>query len=293
MPKIGLVTVLFKSDDVLEGFFRSLSAQTFIDYHLYIIDNSPSPKTDAILQKLGLIYPIGPSTHLRNDENVGVARGNNQGIQKSLEAGCSHILLLNNDIEFEQQSLLNEIYSHAVANKEEIIVPKIYFYDTGKIWLAGGWFSRWKGVAYHVGIGDADSPKYDVQRYFEYAPTCFMLIDRKVFISVGLMDEKYFVYYDDTDFIFRAIEKGYKILYLPNLNVRHKVSSSTGAESLFSLYYYTRNRIYFVNKNFSGLRRVIPLAFTLASRYLRYLFFYNGIQRDKLKQAIRDGFRMI
>lgn len=292
MPKIGLVTVLFNSDAVLEGFFKSLSAQTFKDYHLYLVDNTPNDKTTALLKNLISHYPIAAWTHICNEQNVGVAKGNNQGIEASMAVGCTHTLLLNNDIEFEQNFLLLEMYQYSIEHDEKIIVPKIYFFDSRKIWLAGGKFRKNRGTVYHIGIGDDDKPLYNKPAHFEYAPTCFMLIDNKVFRSIGLMDEKYFVYYDDTDFLYRAVQTGYKIFYMPSLQVLHKVSSSTGGgESLFTIYYSTRNRIYFLRKNFKGLRRIPPMFFTLLTRGVRY-FTFNGKQRAEMIRALKAGFKM-
>jgi GT2 family glycosyltransferase len=292
MPKIGLVTVLFNSDNVLEGFFKSLSAQTFKDYHLYLVDNTPNATTDAIIKRLGEQLPVSDSTHIRNPNNVGVAKGNNQGIALSIASGSTHTLLLNNDIEFDQRNMLSDIYQYSVAHHESIIVPKIYFYDSRKIWLAGGRFSPMKGIAHHIGIGEDDGPAYDTPEYFNYSPTCFMLLDNKVFQSIGLMDEQYFVYYDDTDFVYRATQKGFKIYYMPSLKVLHKVSSSTGGgESLFSIYYSTRNRIFFIRKNFSGMNKVIALSYTLITRGIRW-FIFDSKRKSEMVRAIQEGFKM-
>ena len=148
------------------------------------------------------------------------------------------------------------------------------------------------GTVYHIGIGDDDGPLYSKPAYFDYAPTCFMLIDNKVFKSIGLMDEKYFVYYDDTDFVYRAIRHGYRIFFLPSLHVLHKVSSSTGGEeSLFSIYYSTRNRIYFLRKNFNNLQKIPPMFFTLVTRGIRY-FTFRREQRAEMIKALKAGFKM-
>ncbi len=84
MKETGLVTVLFKSDDVLDGFIKSLSIQNYTDYHLFIIDNSPSLETDQLLKDLSIKYGFYQFTHLKNENNEGVAKGNNKGIQLSL-----------------------------------------------------------------------------------------------------------------------------------------------------------------------------------------------------------------
>lgn len=290
MGKLGLVTVLYKSDDVLEGFFKSLSLQEFTDYHLYLIDNSPCSTTESLVSSLVNKYPITGYTHIKNDQNIGVANGNNQGIERSLNDNCEYVLLLNNDIEFYQPFLIGEMIKYAEDKNEEIIIPKIFYFGTRTIWMAGGKTNTLKAISSHIGLDKEDCPEYNAAAYFDYAPTCFMLISRKTFNAAGMMDGNYFVYYDDTDFIFRAVNKGFRIYYLPNLEVFHKVSSSTGGkESLFAIYYLNRNRVYFIRKNLSFPTKHIALVYTILTRVLRY-FKYKSDQRKQLMRGVRDGF---
>lgn len=292
MAKIGLVTVLYKSDEVLEGFFKSLSNQSYKDYHLYMIDNTPNEFTNELIQRFQKLFPIESYTLIQNEENVGVACGNNQGINMSILDGCTHTLLLNNDIEFNDSTVLEKIYSSAVEKNEFIVVPKILFYGTKIIWMAGGRFLNNLGITEHLGEGMEDESLYNKATYSEYAPTCFMLINNNVFKSVGMMDERYFVYYDDTDFIFRARKGGYKIFYLPEIEIYHKVSTSTGGnESAVSIYYCNRNRIYFIRKNFTSYYIFTALSYTLLSRAIK-LFIYDRNKRRILMKAIVDGFNM-
>src|SRR6218665_1909533 len=260
MASIGLVTVLYNSDDVLDAFFKSLSEQSFADYHLYMIDNSVSESSTQLIKELTDKYAIKNYDHIKNENNEGVAKGNNQGIEKALKDGSEYVLLLNNDIEFDQKNLLGGLYTHANQNEEKIIIPKIFYSGTNKIWMAGGTMLESRGCGIHIGDGVEDGGQYDKQAYFTYAPTCFMLIRKDVFEKTGVMDEKYFVYYDDTDFVYRALKKGFKILYLPEFVIQHRVAYSTGGgESLFSIYYWNRNRMYFILKNLNIKNKVSAL----------------------------------
>lgn len=291
-PKIGLVTVLYHSNDVLPGFFNSLSAQSFKDYHLYLIDNSSGSGSRDLIQQLQEQYPLPAYTYIANAENEGVAHGNNQGIQMSMDAGCTHTLLLNNDIEFEQIDLLGKMYAYAVASGERMIVPKILFFDTRKIWMAGGRMLKTRGYTSHVGGLKADGPEYSTAGHFDYAPTCFMLIDNSLFREIGLMDPAYFVYFDDTDFVYRAVKRGDLVYYMPSLVVLHKESTSTGGgQSPFFLYYFNRNRLYFIRKNFLGLQKWLAL-FVTALANARNLIRYKKTNRGILVQAIKEGVRL-
>lgn len=289
-PKIGLVTVLYNGIEVLQGFFESLAKQTYENYILYVIDNSPNEIALNEAKRLAEYYNV-PSEFIYNNANLGVAKGNNQGIELSLNAGCEYVLLLNNDIEFNENTIFDMV-EYAINKNENIIVPKIYYYGTNKIWMAGGEILKYRGYTKHYGELEEDLGQFDNIKYIEYAPTCFMLIHKTVFNNVGKMDEKYFVYYDDTDFIFRCNARKYRVLYLPTVKLMHKVSISTGgSESDFGLYYTNRNRIYFIKKNYSLLFFFIPLSYTLITRLVKYLK-YNSKQKKILVNSVVDGFRI-
>lgn len=291
MAKIGLVTVLFKSDDVLKDFFESLSIQLFTDYHLYIIDNSASVETDRLIGELAARYPVPAFTHVKNDHNAGVAAANNQGMRLSMQQGDEFVLLLNNDIMFTQPFLLGRLVSYAAERKEDMVIPKILYYGTRKIWLAGGEFVHWKGTSITIGDKQEDADVYNHEQYFDYAPTCFMLLSRKVIEEIGYMDEAYFVYYDDNDYVMRAIRKSFKIFYMPDIEVFHKVSFSTGgSESLFSIYYLNRNRIYFIRKFYGFPIRQVALGQMLLTKFIRYLFYYSKDRKKSLAKAVKEGF---
>ena len=88
----------------------------------------------------------------------------------------------------------------------------------------------------------------------DFAATCCMLVDRQSFEMVGYMDERYFVYYDDTDFCYRAARSGLTMFYLPQPIIRHKVSSLTqGPDSPFTIRFGVRNRIYYTRKHFQSV----------------------------------------
>lgn len=292
MEKVGLVTVLFNSADVLPGFFKSLSHQNFENYWLYIIDNSLDELSYQSSVELIEKYGMKNVTLIKNADNVGVAKGNNQGIELALENACEYVLLLNNDIEFQDPELLSKMLGVAKSRGEKLVVPKIYFFDSGKIWCAGGDINNWTGTTTHRGEGEPDNGQYDKDGRVNYAPTCFMLIHKSVFSTIGMMDEKYFVYYDDTDFVWRANHTGFGIYYWAAGEVMHKVSSSTGGSaSAFTTYYAQRNRLYFIRKNFGFFMKLISLSYYFATRLLKWQLFTKKL-RKPFFSAVADGLKM-
>lgn len=290
-PFIGIVTVLYNSDEVLPDFFSSLAAQEGVRYRLYVIDNGTTDSGTRLSESLAAQHGID-AVCVFNNANVGVARGNNQGVEKALVDGCTHVLLANNDTAFTPRTIVRLLEAMRETGSPAA-TPKIMYHGQPELlWYAGGHTSPWVGYSVHHGDMAVDSGQFDQQQNTDYAPTCFMLFERRVFDVVGMMDELYFVYFDDTDFVWRMKAKGLAILYVPSSVVLHKVSTSTGGSlSPFTMYYVNRNRLYFVFKNFRGLHRAVALAYYAATRPLRLAL----LPRKTAKQGwrgVRDGLRL-
>ena len=256
--KIGIVTVTYNSGKVIEDFMSSLLVQTHENFIAYIIDNA---SVDDTLSKVSR-HNDSRIVVIANPDNRGIASGNNQGIKQAILIGCDQILLINNDTVFEPQ-LIEKLIKSLVENQCDLVVPKIYYYDRPDlIWCAGGYFNPRRAYGgYHWGIDEVDHGQWDTPQRIDYSPTCCMLIKRQVFDTAGYMDEKYFVYYDDTDFCFRVMQAGLKMFYIPNARLEHKVSSLTGSESTFTLRYMARNRAYFIKKNLKFTQQLMALAY--------------------------------
>lgn len=288
--KIGIVTVLYGSEKVLPGFLLSLQNQTYRNFVLYVIDNkSPDNSVERFRQ---LIADCSFEAILvENDKNDGVARGNNIGIEKALENDCEYVLLSNNDVEFNSTTL-ELILKELILLGADMIAPKIYFYGTDKLWYAGGGFYKKNGHVKHFGYLEKDSIKYNERKEVKYAPTCFMLIRKNVFKEVGLMDEKYFVYWDDTDFVWRATKKEKKLWYTPLVTIQHKESSSTGSQSNFSIYYLHRNFIYFTLKNHPVLHTLFFLCVELVYHFSKKIIKLDFAQWKVASKGYMDGIKL-
>jgi GT2 family glycosyltransferase len=275
--KIGLVTVTFNGEGIIDGFLDSVAAQDYSNYILYVVDNNSVDKT---VEKIKARAKEVNLSLIANDYNNGVAGGNNQGIEKAIADGCEYIILINNDTEFEP-ALITKLLDKTKQTPYQIIVPKMMYYtDKEVLWFAGGFFNKRMGyMNYHVGMGEKDEGQYS-DREITYAPTCCALVHKSVFDAVGLMDEKYFVYFDDTDFWFRVLKDGrYKILYINDVEFYHKVGSLTkskiGSRSKFKFSDFvirlnTRNRVYYLKKQRSilGFSNIIWFWIRINLRFL-------------------------
>jgi GT2 family glycosyltransferase len=287
---IGIVTVLFNGADLLDDFFASMQRQKNIDFKIYFIDNSPDRKAYERVEELNRRYGFAIEL-VYNDANLGVAKGNNIGIQRALADGCEYVLLSNYDINIDQDDAIHNLVVLAQARPAHLYTPKIYYYGRKVMWYAGGHIDYIRGISPHHGDGQDDHGQCDREGVTDYAPTCFMLIHKSVFEHVGLMDEKYFVYLDDTDFVARCARQGISVYYVPRSVVQHKVSQTTGGNwSAFTIKQTNKNRIYFLKKNKSAL-------YAAACTVYLYLFFVKHAgklwpTRDLYFGAINEGWRL-
>lgn len=247
MHKVGIVTVTFNSADVLPDFLKSLESQDHRNFHLYAVDNA---STDDTIRQLEA-WQSPNLTIIADSVNGGVAKGNNQGIVAALADGCDSVLLLNNDVVFGPD-LIRLLIEGLDKHQCSMAVPLIYYFQPpDKIWCAGGTFqAKYAARSVHYGMDETDHGQFNEPRLIEYSPTCCTLIKREVFDRIGIMDERYFVYVDDNDFMYRALKAGFKTFYLPNVKLWHKVNSLTGTDSPFAQRYLSRNRAFFVKKHF-------------------------------------------
>jgi GT2 family glycosyltransferase len=285
------VTVTYNSASVLPEFFDSLRAQTYREYTLYVIDNASSDGTLELCRRATDL----PIVLVANDDNLGVAEGNNQGIRAALADGCEYVLLLNNDTVFDERllaGLRDGLRQHGCG----MTTPKIYYHgEPGKIWAAGGRFQRWLGYRpAHNGEGQVDRGQFDAVRTISYAPTCCVLIHRSAFERIGLMDPLYFVYSDDVDFMYRALKAGLVTKYLPGVTMQHKVNSLTGgSRSPFVAKYCTRNRVYFLLKNQPAVAARFWIAIYRGYLSLRFILRRDSFQVWDLKRAaVAEGWEM-
>lgn len=289
---IGIVTVLYNSSKVLVDFFQSLEEQTFKEFVLYIVDNN-SPDNSLEVAKELASRVVFKSVILPQEENWGVAKGNNIGIKRALEDGCDYVILSNNDVVLEKDCI-GLLLEGLNSQNASLAVPKIYFFGTEKIiWSAGGRFETPRCINPHRGYREKDEGQYDSICRVDYSPTCFMLIRKEVFQRVGFMDENYFVYYDDADFIWRAVRKGLEdLVYVPNSVMWHKESYSTGgSKSDFYIHFYNRNKIYFVRKNFSFFQRIVFGVYIVVQYIIRSHSIYNKDQRKLYIKSCLEGWK--
>ena len=286
-PKVVVVTINWNGyDDTLE-LIESLKKMSYNEFEIIVVDNNSS-KADVV--KLKSIVKNGIKVILLNN-NLGFSGGNNVGIKSALEQNTDFILLLNNDTTVDKDTieiLLNKFETDETLG---IIAPQINYYDEpNKIWSAGGKISRLRASGFAVSNKIEDELKKK-DRYVDFVSGCCMLIKKEVFEKVGLFDENYFLYVEDTDLCYRTLNAGNKILVTNDTKIYHKVSQATKKSSeVLPLYYTTRNRLYFAKKNFNYFFYLsfAYIALTMIFKSLKWSITGNRKNINAVRLAFQD-----
>jgi len=278
-PKVYVVIVNWnRPEDTIEC-IKSVKNLSYPNFEIILVDNGSK---DNSIETIKEIYKDINS--IENKKNLGFAEGNNVGIRFALNNDAEYIWLLNNDTIVHQDALTAMVDVGERIPESGILGSKIYYYDKPDfIWFAGATIDWKRAVSLHTGINQKDCPQYGVLSEVDRITGCSMVVKRELCERIGLMDEKLFLYVEEVDWCVRARNAGYKIFYVPDSKVYHKISSSTGEDfSVVYNYFNTRNFLYVIRKNMS---------FPLREFYLLNAIFHKLNEcKGILKEIIRPEF---
>lgn len=219
--KIAVVVLHYGDDTPVVKCIDSLKQQPHIE-HIIISNNNPHPLNQKITAEKK------PITILDNKENNGYANGMNAGIRFALTLDCEYIFLTTNDTIFPPHFFKQ--FTEEVKKKNLDLATPLIKDEKGNVWFAGGEIEKVRFTAGHK-AGKTD-----------YLSGCCMLIRREVLNSIGLLNERYFLYYEDVDFCIRARMKGYQLGVIDTVAISHDTSKSTVAKKNMR-YYLARNHL--------------------------------------------------
>lgn len=280
-------------DDTIEC-LASLRKIDYDNYQVIIIDNnSKNDEGNALKEKFGDYITL-----IQNKTNEGFAGGNNIGITHALRHGVDYVLLLNNDTTVDPAFLTELAKPLKRETNVGITTSKIYYYNSPEIiWYAGATFNTFSGLSNHHGVGQKDGNAFAHAKKVDRASGCSMLVRAKIFQDIGLLDDNYFLYFEESDFCRRANARGTYTLFVPSSKVWHKVSRTSVLDSPAYIYYYNRSHLYFAKKFFGNAHFFLFLIYfsirsMIFSAYWIAHFGGKGWQKVRmLKKAYADFFR--
>lgn len=253
-PKICIITVNWNSFEVISENLDSLREMDYDNFVTVVVDNGSSDNSVSLLRER---YP--EVILLEAGKNMGLTGANNIGLRYALEHAADYCLILNNDT-VSDPWLLRELVSAAEKTPRAAAYgAKIFYYaEPSRIWWGRTNWDRKRAT-----FQNKDSRRYEHEtdarsvENIDFANGCALFIRTSVLPTVGLMDERFFVYFEEVDWCFRARRCGHSILFVPSATLRHKVAVSSGGQgSAVMAYYEMRNQLLWARKNLPFGERV-------------------------------------
>lgn len=247
-PRVGVVVLNWNGGrDTLDCIQSIQQSRCRFDLVVLADNGSTDGSVAAVREKFPDVVIV------ENGSNLGFAAGNNRGIQVALDRGADFVLLLNNDATIDAAALSHLLDAATTYPKAGVFSGKILFADgSRRLWYAGARWQRDKQFFEHVGYGQEDAEQYSIPSVTDYASGCAMFVRADVFKQIGLLDERFFLTYEESDFCYRARSAGYESMYVPDAVFEHKVSASFGGENTpLHDYFYTRNILLWAERHLS------------------------------------------
>jgi GT2 family glycosyltransferase len=285
-PSVALILVTFNHSAITLDCLKSLAE---LDYprerlHVIVVDNA---STDDTVSVIGTQYPT--VTLITNQDNLGFAEGNNVGLRAALQTDAQYLMLLNNDTTVASEMLKRLI---EVAERDQmigIVTPRIYYFsEPRKIWCAGARLDLRRGQTWRLRAEEVDDGAAEAVHDVDFASGCALCARRAAIEQAGLLDARFFFYWEETEWCVRITRAGYRCTYVPDSHVWHKVSSSIQAGSPRVAYYMTRNGLLFVWQTQHGWRGLVSLSRVLG-REVTYITVMTLRPKHRLRRAERDA----
>ncbi|MFA5359663.1 MAG: glycosyltransferase family 2 protein [Patescibacteria group bacterium] len=224
----------------------SLRTQNCIyEIKIFIYDNATSEESTRYLKEI-----VPEAEIIRNKDNDGFAKGNNDVIKKALEQGFDYIALFNMDTVLEQDCLRKMVEAIESEKKIGAVQARLMLYENKNKINSLGNITHFLGFGYSDGYGEEyKSPQPPLLKGVEicYPSGAAVLFKREALEKVGLFDEEFWMYNEDQDLGWRIWLAGFKCVLAPEAVVYHKYEFS---RSIKKYYWMDRNRIIAILKNY-------------------------------------------
>jgi len=266
-PLVSIVVLNWNGSSDTLACLDSLAALTYPNFNVIVVDNG---SIDDSLDKLGAYSSPYPLVLLQTGRNLGYAGGNNVGTRHALEHGADFVLVLNNDTTVATD-LLEQLMDAARRNPDAgVFSARVMYFDNPEIvWFDG---ACWNASALQLewpGQGVSEVELGTIDHDTDYACGAALFFRAEVARQIGLLDEVFFLVWEEVDWSFRARRAGWRCLVVPAARIWHKIGVSFGSESSpLRMYFSIRNELLWFSRHApmsarlrlwtKNLRRLIP-----------------------------------
>lgn len=257
MPQVTVAIPTLGAGTALAACLESLRRQTFQDFEIIVIDNTGQHR---VPQSSGVQL-------ISNEQNVGFGAAINQAFRQS---NAPYLASLNDDTVADPQWLGELVQAMQQRPEIGMCAPCITLAADGRMDSAGMLMCP-DGSSKQRGHLQPESA-YNRGQEILLPSGCAALYRREMLDEIGLFDEDFFLYCEDTDLGLRARWAAWECLYVPDAKVDHRYSHSAGKASSLKAYYVERNRLFVAVKNFP-LRMLCAAPFYACARYFWHVWY--------------------
>ncbi len=284
MPSIAIIVLNWNNAPDTIACLDSLTQVTNPPIEIIVVDNHSDDDSVSAIQSC---HPA--LTLLKTESNLGYAGGNNFGLRYALSRGAEYACILNNDVTVSTDFLASLLPPLQAADVGVVTPAVVEAHAADCIWALGSAVQWRTGAVKRLHAGESAAQWRRHSPFpVEIASGAAMLIKGEVLDRVGLLDESFYLYYEETDWCLRVRQAGYQILAVPASVVQHKVSATLGETSPIIDYYMLRNHLRFIARHWHGLRRLGVLGRTVA-RDLLTIVTYTFKSHSKRRLASRNA----
>ena len=281
--RVAIIILNYNSFHDTVNLIKSIiEKENLVNYDIIVVDNSENKDEQERIKGLH-----GCNTILLNSNN-GYANGNNHGICYAIKNNYKFILIANSDTELIEENSIGRLITAMNRYNVHVIGPRLVDKDNKTRSGAG------KLNCY----GKVKEIKTEIPSICQGLIGAFFIFKSQIVKKVGLMNENFFLYLEETDYFYKMYKKGYKIMYYPLVTVKHYGGATT---SKVYDYYISRNRFIITKENFKTSRlllTVILLAEYMCTDIKQWIACKYGIRKYDFRQRKKmrwigflDGFK--
>lgn len=241
-PKVSIIILHLNDQSALRACLRSCQSIQYANYEIIVVENGSCVPLDLDELK-GLASHV--SQIIKSPVNVGYAKGNNLGIRAALDHGSDYVMLLNDDTEVAPNFLTVLVWVSGEYDHVGALGPCIYYFDEPeRIWFSGARFDHHTCQVIDAQPGRVEREGQPSVLDSDWLTGCCLLMKRQALERVGLLDERFFLYWEDVDWCLRLRASGLQSVVEPSARIWHKISlSAGGTDSSLKAYHKTRSHL--------------------------------------------------
>jgi len=231
-PKVVAITINYNQSEHTKECLCSLLNSSYKNLEVYVVDNGSSFEDYANLKRFIESQEKKAISLFRKDNNIGYVGGINFGMEAASRKSSDYFLILNNDTLIEQGSLANLVKVSEKYKQNSIVSGKVLDYENKQVLQYVGQYKDPKNGINQLPVVknnyELDRGQYDREMEMGMLDDIYWLIPRKLYGDIGGYSDYFFLYGEQNDYAFRALSKGYKLIYTPDSRLWHKGSITTG-----------------------------------------------------------------